>query len=323
MKITKHHLIIFCIALTLALLVVLTVLLVRNSRAEAAGDNTIGIYYYNETSDLIEAEPRGITDESKILDTAVELLFSDPRNTSLKRLAPEREGFLLGYTVVDNTLYINFSEAYYGMEPLNATLLRASVVWTVTQLPLSPAVEQVRFMVNEEDMLTTRGEPVGMITQANTRINPALSSQRITSRTFTLYFVNSDATGLVKRQYTNNNVDLNQVERTIVQHLIDGMQDEGLYSAIPPETKILDIATEEGTCIVDLSAEFGSKFNSSPGLARLVLLSIVNSLTESGNDTQSNVRRVRFLIESEIPQNFQGVSGINQPFERDESVVLG
>jgi hypothetical protein len=70
------------------------------------------------------------------------------------------------------------------------------------------------------------------------------------------------------------------------------------------------------TCHVNFSSEI-QRFNGNQELASLMLYSIVNSLTEL-----TNVKRVQFQIDSERLEQFKGVSGFNQVFERNEAVIL-
>jgi germination protein M len=150
-------------------------------------------------------------------------------------------------------------------------------------------------------------------------INPVISSVRLTTRTFTLYYVNDTLDALVPVEYTSSNVNMDQIERYIVSRLIEEPPQEGLIATIPSETRIIDVMTEESICYVNLSADFVSRFNGSPSLAQLMLYSIVNSLTEN----MTHVKRVQFLIDSERVDQFQGTADFHQVFERDETLIAG
>jgi len=93
---------------------------------------------------------------------------------------------------------------------------------------------------------------------------------------------------------------------------------EGCVSAIPGETKVRDVKTEDGICHVDLSSHFMSRFNGSPALARLVVYSIVNTLIENSG----NIKKVQFLIESERVAQYNGVLDFDRQFEKNDDIII-
>jgi germination protein M len=267
------------------------------------------VYYYSETQSTLEREERSLPagESLALLDGLLAAMYEPPRNTALRKLMPETEGFMSGYVLNGNMLEVSFSPAYYTLPPLEEALFRAAFIWTVTGLPY---IDQVRFTVD--------GDVWAYANRENVDISPIISPERITTRTFVLYFINETADAMLPQARTTGGVNLDQLERYIVQLLIDGPGDmAGHISAIPIETKIRDIRTEDGICYVNLSAEFNSKFSGSPGLARLALYCIIHSLTDNIN----NVRRVQFLIEGEKHDQFQGVLDFNRPFEKDETLL--
>jgi germination protein M len=118
------------------------------------------------------------------------------------------------------------------------------------------------------------------------------------------------------REHSSDNVDRDNVEDYIINQLIAGQADEGVYPAIPPDTKVISAETVESVCYINLSSEF-SQFGGNTSLARLMVYSIVNSITEN----LVNIRRVQFQINSEIVQEFMGITDFNQPFERNGDLI--
>jgi len=280
--------------------------------------NRLPVYYYNPSSFRIEAEYKVLLDdtENTDLDNAIRYLFDSPRNASLQNIAPDREGFLTGYEVYGNTLRVYFTDAYYTFAPLDEALFRASFVWTVTEFD---EIENVSFFVDGVDLLSAQGGGHEYYNRVNINILPEISWVRITSRTFVFYLINGGAEGLVKVERTIDNVDLDQkIERTIVEHLIEIPLSEDYYPAIPAETKILEITTTDGTCLINVSGDFNARYTGSQTAARLMIYSIVNTLIENIRE----VKRVRFTIDYNIVEQFQGLTEFNQLFEKDESLVL-
>ena len=68
------------------------------------------------------------------------------------------------------------------------------------------------------------------------------------------------------------------------------------------------------TLYVNLSGDFVSRFTGSPATARLMLQSIVNTLTLPANNI-GNARRVFFLIDTMRLESFHGVGEFNLAFE--------
>jgi len=275
------------------------------------------VYYYNPASMKLETEQRSVTDGfgGTMLDAAVHFFFESPRGASLQRVSPEKDGFLEAYVLHGNVLEVSFTDEYFEMQPLDEALFRAAFIWTVTELPY---VDNVVFTVGGNNILTERTGEYEYYNRENVVINPEISWVRIITRTFRLYFIDREGEGLVEVEHTVENVDMDQVERSIVQQLIDGLAGEEFYSAIPFETRILEIRTEEGTCFVNLSGDFNARFNGSPELARLMIYSIVNSLIENIRA----VRRVRFTIDYDMVEHFHGLTEFNQFFEKDETLVV-
>lgn len=274
------------------------------------------LYCYNPTTSRLEPDMRTVPtgNEDALRDAAVRLLCETFRSNPLSSTMPDPGEFIAGYTLNGNVLEAAFTARYYELTPLEEAIFRTAFVWTMTAFP---SVEQVSFTVEGVELLNSKGNPLGLENKTNVINDPAISPERITTRTFVLYFVNEAADGLIPEEYTSDNVNMDQVERDIVQLLIDRQTEPSRIAAIPAETKIREIKTEDGICYVDLSSEFNSKFNSSPALARLMLYSIVNSLIEN----VSKVKRVQFLIDSEILDQYQGVPDFKRLFEKDETLL--
>jgi germination protein M len=271
------------------------------------------VFYFNANTGRLEPETHSLLPGQDWLNMTWSFLAETPRTPALSGIWPEGSGLLLSWQLNGNVLEVVFSSAYHDIPPMEEALFRSSLVWTMTGLPF---VDHV--LINLYD---TEAEPLALESRRTVVINPAVSPVRQTTRTFTLYYVSEDHDRLAAEQRTSNTVDMDQIERYIVTQLIEGPENDGLVGSIPPETRVLEVRIEDYTCYVNLSADFISRFNSGASLARLMVYSIVNSLTDREN--YSHVRRVQFLIDSERVENFHGVADFNQAFERDESFFLG
>jgi germination protein M len=275
----------------------------------------MNVYYFNPNVFRLESLEHRLPygDEFAWLETAVRLFANTSRIPAMTGVWPDGEGFLVDWRMDGDVFEAVFPMVYRYIPPLEEALFRAAFVWTMTGLPY---VNQVRILVEGDDP-----DVVPPVTESRNTvvIDPVISSVRLTTRTFTLYFLNDDFDALVPVPHTSSTVDMDQIEKYIVARLIEGPDMEGLTAAIPPETRIIDIVSEENTCYVDLSSEFVSRFNGSTAMARLMVYTIVNSLT----DNLTHVRRVQFLIDSERVDQFHGMTDFHQVFEWDETLLAG
>jgi len=86
-----------------------------------------------------------------------------------------------------------------------------------------------------------------------------------------------------------------------------------LLSPLPPGTTLLNASLAEGTGTVDLSAEFVQNYGGGTALERLVIQSLVLTLTEF-----EQIERVQLLVEGEKGEAFLGHVTTAQPFTREQ-----
>jgi spore germination protein GerM len=280
-----------------------------------SGAFRLPVYSYNPNTfrlDAIEhSMPAG--DINTWLEAALTLFANSSRIPAHTGVWLDEEGFLADWGMHGDILEAEFRRPYYEIPPLEEALFRAAFVWTMTGLPF---VNHVRIVVEGDD----RTEILPMLENRQTvEINPAISSVRLITRTFTLYFLNENHDALVPVEHFSTTVDMDQVERYIVALLINGPVYDNVIGIIPQETKIVNIVTEENICYVNLSGDFVSRFSGGTDLARLMVYSVVNSLT----DNLVNVRRVQFLIDSERLDQLHGMTDFHQAFEWDETLLEG
>ena len=211
------------------------------------------------------------------------------------------------YYITSDILTVTFDDEYYTMEPVREILCRQALVATFVQLK---NIRAVRIFVGEDVLKDANGETVGLMTADSFVVNPGKQINSINNATITLYFANTDGTGLLAETqsvYYNSNVPL---EKLIVEHLIDGPKSEGLYPSVPAETGLADLAVADGVCYVSFDSGF-EKYNYNVNES-VVLYSIVDSLTEL-----SYVDRVQISINGDSLRNYRDDISLSAPFERD------
>jgi len=185
---------------------------------------------------------------------------------------------------------------------------RGAIIKTLTELYF---VDKIEFFVSGEPLKRTNGEPIGPVGSDDIIINGVIEAEPITSvKVVTLYFANSNLTGLVQEE---RRIEVNRtqpIEKYIIEELVKGPQQENNIATVPAETKVRNLAIQDGICYVDLSSDFVSKQVSGMNDERLTIYSIVNSLSA----INSNISKVQFLIEGERQEMYKNLE-FSQPFE--------
>ena len=130
----------------------------------------------------------------------------------------------------------------------------------------------------------------------------------------TLYFPNSDATGLIA------------TDRTVVvkdQEVIKAMFTQletppsGLEKPLPKGTTLLKATVgADGVATIDLSTDFQKNFGGGSAGEQMTMYSIVNSLT-----TLPNVHSVQFLLNGKKQDGILGHLDTSAPLKRNESLI--
>lgn len=267
------------------------------------------IYYVNneETKNLTREYVSETEATEELLSELLEQLATIP--AKLEYEAPLSSGFaIMGYTLDNGQLTMNFDERYKGMETTKEVLVRAAIVRTVTQIP---GIDYVSFTVQGEMLADSGGSAIGtmsadmFIGNAGNEIN---AYEKVNLR---LYFANEDGTGLVEENRRNvvysSNISL---DKLVMEKLIEGPMMEGAYPTVNPLSKIISVSVKDGICYVNLSEEFESQpYNVS---AEVTIYSITNSLVEL-----SNVNKVHISVDGKTNVFYREKMNLNEVFERN------
>lgn len=147
-----------------------------------------------------------------------------------------------------------------------------------------------------------------------TTLQTQQASEKTNNETeLTLYVATSDA--MLKKIMVKTKLGEKTKEEAVVDLLVKGVDDDGLISVIPSETKINSVEIADGTCTVDLSSDFSDEKIIGTADRTLAVYSIVNSLAEL-----DEVENVQFLIEGEKQEIF-GDFLFDEPFVADETLI--
>ncbi len=284
------------------------------SEENTAGTSSSGIsvYYLNSTEDGLNTEEVSLSLEEadSPVDTCLTLLQSDGSDSGNKSVFIENVT-LLGQTLENSHLTLNFSSDYYKLSPTKEVLIRAGIVRTLVQLE---EVYDVSFTVDGAFLTTGSGNIVGAMTENSFIENSGRQINSLQHSTITLYFANEGGTQLKRESrsiYYSSNKPL---EWAIVERIIDGPKADGCYATVPDNTQIINISTADGVCYVNLSRTFLTDALLID--AQLPIYSIVNSLVEN-----CGVTSVQFAIEGDTDAVFRESIDLSSTFTADLSLV--
>ena len=275
----------------------------------------LDIYYLDAENKSLKSEKYNIVGktEEEIIQSAFSTMKSKPKNEKYVSAVPDNIN-ILSIKTENGILVLNLSKEYLQMTKNNEMFCRGALIKTMTGISF---INETEILVDGEPLKTTSGEPIGPVSGDDIIISGTIEAEPVTSvKLITLYFSNSNGTGLVQEE-RRVEVNRNQpLEKYVMDELIKGPQAKGSLATVPPETKVRNIMTQDGICYVDLSYEFVSRHSGGEAKELLTIYSIVNSLT-----ALDDVSKVQFLIEGEKQEEYKGNVEFSQPFEPKEIVI--
>lgn len=304
------------ISVLLALILFLAFVMCTTSgcgeKAPEQGANSYQVYYISADESSIVACPvqLELSEEAtsgEIIMSLINLLQTSPNGALYHSVLDESCGFNAAVQN-ENQVIVDFDSNIMGVETVRGILIRAALVRTLTQVN---GIDSVSCTVDGSAMLDSNGLAIGAMT-ADTFIDNAGAQINAEERAqLTLYFANEDGDRLVKVNRSvvySGNISM---DKLVVEQLLLGPQDGEKGSAVlNPDLKIINVTTQDGTCYVNLSAEFLSP----PGTITndVALYSIVDSLIELGT-----INRVQFLVDSDSDVMYRETVSLNTQFSRN------
>lgn len=283
------------------------------SQAQPENGKLYNIYYVNneETKTLTREYNSETEDTEELVAELLGQLALIPSKFEYE--APLAGDFgLLGYTLDNGQLTMNFDGYYKEMDTVKEVLTRAAIVRTLTQIQ---GIDYVSFTVQGEMLTDSSGIAIGtmspelFIDNAGNEIN---AYEQVNLR---LYFANEDGTGLVEENQRNVVYSSNiALEKLVVEKLIEGPTSEGAYPTVNPLTKIINVTVNDGICYVNLDEAFLSQPYSTS--ADVTIYSITNSLVEL-----SNINKVQITINGETNLSYRERFNLNEIFERNLDLI--
>ncbi len=259
--------------------------------------NEYQIYYIDsKTSGLVSESyvPEGKTKEELVAEL-LELLQKEPVNMVYKKGLPEGVT-IKDYSISDDQLIINFDSNYNELKGIPEVLCRATIVKTMCQIP---GIDFVLFNVNGQPFIDSNGVQTGLMTAEFFIENTGAE----THYKVTLYFANESGDKLKKTTRNIFYTGTSPIEEHVINQIINGPTERGLYATVPEGTTVLNVSTKEKICYVDLNEKFFEKLPTVTD--EVAIYSIVNSLVEL-----PGINKVQFRINGQTVEMFH-----NTPFD--------
>ncbi len=264
------------------------------------GEETVTVYYCAEDGGMdcgcaaVRSE-QTVPAGSDHLHEALRLIAEEPETAKLHSAFPN--GLRIEtYSLENGDISVGMSRGYSALRPIEQTMVRACLVLTLCSLREVDSVS-----LYEEETLLESG-----LTEADFLRDSLQESG--TQTELTLWLPDTDRGCLVGedravRQWGNVSMAESVLRQTLVS-----LQPYG----VPKETQVLSAAQKNGVCTVDLSAEFREVSELRRDELRLLVYSIVNTLTEL-----DSIETVQFRCEGSS-MGVCGAMDLSGAFAREE-----
>lgn len=249
----------------------------------------VNLYFLDEGGYAIapvETEISAVSD-TELYEKMAKALIEGP--TDKNYLPIMEKDVKLNYVYfADGNLSVDFSREY----PEDNLMCTYAVIKTFSRLT---SVKNIQVTENGMGIKGSDGTELGFV--AGDYINT--ESDEDTATGVRLYFANSDKNELVMEYRKINIVDTNPVEQYVVNELIKGPKIKGNERLLASDTRVLSVETTDRICYVNFKEGFLEKNAASSERSKLVVDSIVKSLTGL-----NSVDSVQFLIDGKKTEKF-------------------
>ena len=274
------------------------------------------IYFFDTTRNILVSEV--LPEEfAKLQDNQEKVKYiitrlKDNKSSVTTTLQAGPEMPIESQGIKDRVVTIHFSEAYNALTAVEKIGIRASLVYSLTELDF---IDGVDFYIEETPLTTATGKFVGTVYPSNINKDVIDPNPATISHTLSVYFANEEGK-LVKEEHSVRVSNPNAVEKTILDELIKGPNSDTLSRTVPSDMKVNDAKTTNGVCQIDISFDPKSKFFKDDRAKELMIYSIVNSLT-----SEPQIKKVVIFVDGKNDVQFTSDIDFTDTFERSESYI--
>lgn len=272
----------------------------------------VDLYFINRDGTGIVSEPCDIRykNEEDLVSSTLEKLRRGPSSRGLGAVMPKDTGVTSIVLEGGGYLTVDFSEKFLTDDASRNVLNTYAVVKT---LSTAAYVSSVKVLVNGKSVEDRDGKPLEYITASD--INLETEEYRREMREVILYFADKANEKLKGEVRTIKITDQQPIEQYIINELIKGTKEKGMHSVLSDKSVLMSVDVEDNICYLNFKSEFLSDNTGNEKHERLVICSIVNSLTEL-----PNISMVQFYMDGKRVEKF-GHIDIKNHIERDETII--
>ena len=270
------------------------------------------IYYVNpEKTGLVEEEydlegNTALEQAEQILKQLKETPDEDKMRAPIPKGVEVKDVKLSG-----KKLTVDLSDGYLKLDEIQSVLLRAAVVESVVQVP---GIRMVGFTVDKEPIQDENGDAIGYQNQDNFVQNSGSALHSYQDATLRLYFSNETGDALKEETVTVKYSSNVSMEKLIVEQILKGPSQTGMFPTVNPDTKVLGVTVKEGICYVNLDENFlNVTYDVTPEVA---VYSLVNSLIEGTDATE-----VQISVNGETKVSYMDSLNLSEPLKMNGNLV--
>lgn len=305
---------IIAVSVSVLLLVVFiagVTLYINDDRSKARAD--VDLYFINAAGTGIVAEQTVVKYryDTELLENTIRKLSQASLDAHHGRVVPR--GAVVNNIELydDGKIIIDFSDKFITDDAARNVLDTYAVVKTLCSTGLASTVYVT---VNGSPVTDRDGNELGYISASDINLEGEEYSSEM--RNIELYFAAKDESGLVRESRTIKITDQQPTEQYIINELIKGTRDKAHHqSLISPKTVLMSVDIEDNICYLNFKSGFLKENAGSPEHDRLVIYSIVNSLTEL-----ESINRVQFYMDGKRVESF-GTVAIKDCISRDTGMI--
>jgi germination protein M len=280
-----------------------------NDNDKVSDENSVKIYYIDSISNEIVSEKYHPveTEKEELVYELLQAIQTEPKNDIYRSALPNNVKINNAIFSQENGLSIDFDSAYNELMGIPEVLCRAAVVKTLSQID---GVEYVQFNVNGQPLKDSNSVIVNLMTEDD--FIESIGDE--TNYKVSLFYTNEYGDSLIEHITNIYYYGTSSIEELVINQLINGPTDIGMYHTIPEGTVLIDVNTKDGICYVDFNEKFLENGDSIAD--EVVIYSVVNSLVEL-----PNITKVQFLINGEVRKTYQENVAFDDFFERNLNLV--
>lgn len=272
----------------------------------------VDLYFMNEDSTGIVAESNIIRykNDDELMADIIDEIRKGPSSANRGRIMSKKTHLNSLEFQGNKALVVDLSEEFLTDDSSKNVL----GVYAITKSLCSTGkVQSVKVTVNRKPITDRDGNELKFVAASD--INLETEEYLSEMREVVLYFANPSKTGLVKETRTITITDQQPVEQYIINELIKGPEKKSLKPLLSKNTVLMSVDLVENICYLNFKSNFLSENSGRNNHEKLVVYSIVNSLTEL-----QTISRVQLYMDGKRVDKFGSID-IKDYIARDISII--